>query len=167
MLYCFLFWILFFFGWYFTLFANGKSLVIFNNFVKELFFTSVKCRQHQWCNDLWYAYFECSKTVGSIHCLVKPKDLIFFAFMLSTPHEGVRAKTDQFGISIMCMSGATCLTEDCCFQSSITKTIPTRRVGLVQNRHHLHIIKSNLFLPWYCWKKLLMRHLLIMNRSFF
>ena len=48
---------------------------------------------------------------------VKPKTikLVFVASLLSTQHSGERAKTGWLGIRIMCQSGATCLSADCCF----------------------------------------------------
>ena len=51
----------------------------------------------------------------------KPKTikLIFVASAISTQREGERAKTDWLGIRIMCPSGETCLSADCCF-SKIT-----------------------------------------------
>ena len=47
---------------------------------------------------------------------VKPKTmkLVFVASPLSI-RKGVRAKTGRHGIRIMCPSGATCLSADCCF----------------------------------------------------
>ena len=50
---------------------------------------------------------------------------------------------------MMCPSGATCLSVDCCF-SDLTSTIytdPAKRVGLVESRHHHHFIECNLFSP--------------------
>ena len=41
--------------------------------------------------------------------------LVFVASRLSTQYIGVRAKTGWLGIRMMCPSGATCLTADCCF----------------------------------------------------
>ena len=54
---------------------------------------------------------------GSNPGWVKPKTLklVFAASPLSTQHEGVRAKTDRLGVSIMCPSGVTCLPKDCYF----------------------------------------------------
>ena len=40
---------------------------------------------------------------------------LFVASPLSTQPYGVRAKTVWLGIRIMCLSGATCLSVDCCF----------------------------------------------------
>jgi hypothetical protein len=49
---------------------------------------------------------------------VKPKTikLIFVVSPLSKQHEGERAKTGWLGIRIICPSGATCLSVDCCFR---------------------------------------------------
>ena len=49
--------------------------------------------------------------------LVKTKTikLVFVASPLSTQHLGERTKTSWLGIRIMCPSGATCLSADCCF----------------------------------------------------
>ena len=33
----------------------------------------------------------------------------------SAKHASLRVKTGWFGISLMCLSGATCLSADCCF----------------------------------------------------
>jgi hypothetical protein len=41
--------------------------------------------------------------------------LIFVASLVSTQHYGDRARTGRLGIRIMCPSGATCLSADCCF----------------------------------------------------
>jgi hypothetical protein len=40
---------------------------------------------------------------------------VFVASPLSTQHSGDRAKTGWLGIRIMCPSGTTCLSADCCF----------------------------------------------------
>ena len=49
--------------------------------------------------------------------LVKPKTIkvVFDASLLSIQYQGVRAQTgyNSIGISIMCPSGATCLTVAC------------------------------------------------------
>ena len=47
---------------------------------------------------------------------------------------GEIAKTGWLGISIMCPSGATCLSADCCFSERADYKNPTKRVGLVQSR---------------------------------
>jgi hypothetical protein len=54
---------------------------------------------------------------GSSPGRVKPKTikLVFVASPLSTRYYGERAKTGWLGIGIMCPSGATCLSADCCF----------------------------------------------------
>jgi hypothetical protein len=36
--------------------------------------------------------------------------------------------------------------------SNILKKNPTKCVGLVQSRPHYHLMKINLFSPWYSWK---------------
>ena len=41
--------------------------------------------------------------------------LVYVASPLSTQHLRVRAKTGWLRIRIMCPSGATCLSADCCF----------------------------------------------------
>jgi len=55
--------------------------------------------------------------VGSSPDRVKPKamKLVFVASPLSTQHSGERAKTGWLGIRIMCQSGTTCQSADCCF----------------------------------------------------
>jgi hypothetical protein len=40
----------------------------------------------------------------------------------------------------MCPIGATCLPDDSCFSEHYDN--PTKTVGLVQNGHHLHYIKT-------------------------
>jgi hypothetical protein len=54
---------------------------------------------------------------GSSPGRVKPKTikLVLVASPLSTRYYGERAKTGLLGIGIMCPSGATCLSADCCF----------------------------------------------------
>ena len=75
---------------------------------------------------------------------VKPKTikLIFVVSPLSKQHEGERAKTGWLGIRIICQSGATCLSVDCCFRDTIKKS--TKCVGLVQNGPLHHLIKNEL-----------------------
>ena len=60
--------------------------------------------------------------MGSIPDRVKSKTikLVFVASPLSTQHEGERAQTDVHGIRIMCPSGATYLTADCCFSELVS-----------------------------------------------
>jgi len=41
--------------------------------------------------------------------------LVFVASPLSTQYNEVREKSGWLGIRIMCPSGATCLSADCCF----------------------------------------------------
>jgi hypothetical protein len=55
---------------------------------------------------------------------VKPKTikLVFVASLLSTQHEGERAKTDWAGIRIMRPCGATCLSADLFLSASTIKT---------------------------------------------
>ena len=67
-------------------------------------------------------------------------------------HEGLRAKTDWLGIRIMCPSGATCLSADCCF-SELTLS-KSNSVWWSSYKADLIIIslKNNLFSPWYSWK---------------
>jgi len=45
--------------------------------------------------------------------------LVIVAFLLNTQHQGERAKTGWLGIRIMCLSGATCLSADCCFSEIV------------------------------------------------
>jgi len=55
--------------------------------------------------------------VGSSPGRVKLKTikLVFVASLLSTQHQGERAKTGWLGIWIICQGGASCLPADCCF----------------------------------------------------
>ena len=54
-----------------------------------------------------------------------------------TEHAALRNKSKDWlaSIAIMCQSGATCLPADYCSVSKHYKN-PTKRVGLVQCRHH-------------------------------
>jgi hypothetical protein len=54
---------------------------------------------------------------GFVPGRVKPKTmkLVFVAFLQSTQHLGERTKTSWLGIRILCPSGASCLSADCCF----------------------------------------------------
>jgi hypothetical protein len=45
----------------------------------------------------------------------KTMKLVFVAFLQSTQHLGERTKTSWLGIRILCPSGASCLSADCCF----------------------------------------------------
>ena len=78
---------------------------------------------------------------------VKPKtiELVFATSLLSTQHEGARAKTstDWLGIRIMCQSGATSL-----FQWASTIKISTKHVDPVQRAIIIISSKCNLFLQW-------------------
>ena len=53
----------------------------------------------------------------------------------------VRAKTGWFAIRIMCQSGTTCLSVDCCFSER------TKIVGPVQSGYHHHFINMQLVFP--------------------
>jgi hypothetical protein len=81
--------------------------------------------------------------MGSRPDRVKPKTikLVFVASPLSKQHSGARAKTRWLGIRIMFLSGATCLSADCCF-SEIALLNPTKPIGLVQSRPHHHPIEN-------------------------
>ena len=63
----------------------------------------------------------CSPRLWQIVCQslgrIKPRtiELVFVAFPLITQLLGVRAKTVQLGIMIMCQSAVTCLNADYCF----------------------------------------------------
>ena len=61
-----------------------------------------------------------------------------------------------------CHSGKTCLPIDCCFSSLLKSNYRylCKHVGLVRSRHHYHLIKCNLFSPWYGWK---IAHLVLNN----
>ena len=63
----------------------------------------------------------------------------------------------------MCPSGAICLPADWVFLSvSLYYKNPTKCVGLVQNRHHYHLIEYKLFTPWYSSK---IAHLTLNNNQ--
>ena len=74
---------------------------------------------------------------------VKPKTIkwVFVAPPLSTQNYGGRAKTGWLGIRIMCPSGATCLSADCCF-SELDYANSIQLVGLVQSGPHHHLIEN-------------------------
>jgi hypothetical protein len=46
---------------------------------------------------------------------VKPKTIKLICVASPVRHQGVRTKTGRLGITITCLSGATCLTDDCCY----------------------------------------------------
>jgi hypothetical protein len=71
----------------------------------------------------------------------KTVKLVFVASQLSMQDQGERAKTGWLGIRIMCRSGVTCLSTDCCF-SELALLNPTKHVGPVQSRHHHHFIEN-------------------------
>ena len=77
----------------------------------------------------------------------KPKTmkLAFAASLLRTQHQGVRANTSWLGVGIACPSGATCLTEDCCFGELAQD--PIQCVGPVQSGYHHHLIDCDLLSP--------------------
>ena len=54
-------------------------------------------------------------------------------------------------LRVMCQSGEVYLWTVA--SVSLHYKTTTKPVGLVQSRHHYHLIKYNLFLPWYSWKK--------------
>ena len=71
--------------------------------------------------------------------------MVFVVFPLITHHWRERRKTGWFGIRIMCLSGATCPSVDCCF-CELTKC-----VGLVERGHHYHPIHCDLFSSSHGW----------------
>ena len=75
--------------------------------------------------------------MGSSPGWVKPKTMkwVFVAPPLSTQNYGERTKTGWLGIRIMCPSGATCLSADCCF-SELDYANSIQLVGLVQSGPH-------------------------------
>ena len=66
----------------------------------------------------------------------KTMKLVVFDFLLITRHEGGRANTGWPEIGILCASGATSLSVDCCFSKD-----PTKRVDLVQSGHYNHLME--------------------------
>jgi hypothetical protein len=46
---------------------------------------------------------------------VKPKTKKLVSFSFFVKHAALRKKTGWLGIRIMCLSGAACLSADCCF----------------------------------------------------
>ena len=67
--------------------------------------------------------------------------LVFIASPLSTQHYGKTGKIGLLEIRIMCPSGVTCLTADCCI-SELALNNPTQRVGLVQSGTHHYLIEN-------------------------
>ena len=61
--------------------------------------------------------------------------------LISTHHYGKRPKTSRIGIRMMCPSGATCLSADCCF-NELALLNPTKCVGLVPSKPHHHLIEK-------------------------
>jgi hypothetical protein len=102
------------------------------------------------------------KIPGSNSGRVKPNiiKLIFAASSPSRQHYVVQAKTGWLGIRIICLNGATCLPTDCCFSELALNKNPNGHIDLVQSKHHHHLIKCNLFLPWYGW---IIAHLALSN----
>ena len=67
-------------------------------------------------------------------------------------HAALRRKTGWLGITIMCPSGSICLSQTVVSMSWHYKD-PNKRVDLVPNEPHYHLIKINLFSQW-CSRKI-------------
>jgi len=68
-------------------------------------------------------------------------DYITCIYCFSAKHVALwRVKTGSLGIGIMCPSGATCLSADCCFSELALYENPIQRVGLVQSTHPYHYL---------------------------
>jgi hypothetical protein len=101
---------------------NNKSLT-------HMIIYSLKLSKQGRCVGHWFLFMILSKINNCIRGVmvrcahlecpdqVKPKTIkmVFVASSLSTQHKRDRAKTGWPGIRKMCLSGATCLTVDCCF----------------------------------------------------
>ena len=76
-------------------------------------FFNIHVVPHRWCMVSVLARFKCSRAWFRF----KPKiiKLVFVASPISTQHQGVRAKTGWVEISILCLSGAACLSAYWCF----------------------------------------------------
>ena len=111
--------------------------------------------QHQGCNG-YRAFRDCSRLwVWSLVKSWSNQRLWNWCQFALTAQSiqllGVRAKTSWHGIRMMFQSGATCLPVKTVVSVIYHYKNHTKRVGVVQSRHH-HLIKCNLFLPWYSWK---------------
>ena len=74
----------------------------------------------------------------------QPKDYNIGVCCFSSKHSVLRRrkkKTGWLGIRIMCPSGATCLSADCCF-SKLALYNPANRGGRVKSGPHHHVIES-------------------------
>ena len=92
---------------------------------------------HHWCSG-WSARLRCGRLWFKTQS-GQTKDYNIGIYGLSANLSrwlsGEKAKTDWFGIRIMCLSAATCLSMDSCFNPKRFSPI------------HYHLIKYNLFQP--------------------
>jgi hypothetical protein len=78
---------------------------------------------------------EVDRVFKSRSCQTKDYAIAIYCFSASKHHQGVRAKTGWLGIGLMCPSGATCPSANCCFNK-----LALKRVGVVQSGPHNHHI---------------------------
>ena len=77
-------------------------------------------------------------TSSAVDCGFEPrlgqtKDYKIGICCFSTKYASLRATTGWLEIRIMCPSGGTCLSTDCCFSEVALNKNLTQRVGLVQS----------------------------------
>jgi hypothetical protein len=80
---------------------------------------------------------------SAVDCLFEPlfvstKNYIIGNSCFSAKHAALRAKTCWLGIRIICLSGATSLSAECCFSELAHIQITTGCVDPVQSGHHNH-----------------------------
>ena len=85
---------------------------------------------------------------GFVSCTGQIKDNEISMCCFSAKHAALRKNNKDWlsGIRVMCPSGPTCLSADCC-SSEQALWNPNNRVGLVQSGPHHHLIEH------YYWKK--------------
>ena len=99
-----------------------------------LFILSYTSWLPRWCNS----YSAEGHGIDPWPGQTKDIKLVFSASPLSTQHLGVREKTGQPRIRIMCLGKLACLPVDCCIRELALKN-PVQHVRLVQSRfHHNH-----------------------------
>ena len=139
-----------FFSFYLELYKNKFKNLIRNskfklNFFRGLYQFETNDEPHRWCNGQ-PARLECGRSWMGAPDRVKPKTLKIVCVASPLSIKEKKSKAGWFRIRIMCPSGATCLSADCCSVSQHYKS-PTRGVGLVQMDLIIISLTINLFSP--------------------
>jgi hypothetical protein len=71
-------------------------------------------------------------------CSGQTKDYKIGICCFSFKHAALSRKSKD----LMCLIGMTCLSMDCCFSELALSKSPIKHVGLVQSRHHQHLIEN-------------------------